>query len=94
MLHEIKKRSDGSHYHGREKKNSLLHVPEVTKDMPVKSFSGNFQYPYTFSGQEDQKDSLEGKHKERAKVAKDDTEHTIRTADKRILPCKLIWTPL
>ena len=60
---------------------------------PVKPVSENFQYPYTFIKKRNQKKSLEGKYKEQSRITIDDTERTVRTADKKIHRA-LISTPI
>ena len=64
------------------------------KKRPVKRVSGYFHYPYTFSEKRNQKISLEGKYKEQPRIAIDGTEHTVRTADNKILHRNLISTPI
>ena len=53
------------------------------KTIPVKPVSENFQYPYTFFQRRNQKKSLEEKYQEQPTIARDGTEHTVRTADKK-----------
>ena len=64
------------------------------KGTPMRTVSGNFQYPYTFSQKSNQKKSLEGKSNEQPKIAIDGTEQTVRTTDNKILHRKLISRPL
>ena len=66
----------------------------MPKRKPIRPASGNFQYPYTFLEKRNQKKSLEGKYKEKQKIAIDGTEHTVRTTDQKNLRRKLLSTPL
>ena len=79
MRATIKKRGDGSHCNGMEKKNSLLFNPEIVGRETVKQVSGNFKnsnaFKFFFN--------LEGTYKEKPKNAVDGTEHTIRPQTKK-----------
>ena len=61
--------------------------------MPVKLVCGNFQYPCTLFEKRSQKKSLEVIYNEQTKNAVDGTEHTLRTADNKILHRKILSTP-
>ena len=55
------------------------------KIKPINSFSGNFQYSFTFIQRRNERKVLEGKYEEQLKIAIDDTEHMFRTTGDKIL---------
>ena len=64
----------------RKRKTLCCRSHKSPKRRPVKPVSGNFNIDVHFL-KSNQKKSLEGKYKEQPRIAVDDTEHTVRTAD-------------
>ena len=78
----------------RKRKAPCFELCKSLKRRPVKPVSEDVHHSYIFFEKWNEKKSWKRKNEERSRRAVDGTEHTVRTADVKILHRKLLSAPI